>query len=436
MSDGTAGRRRDRWARRVVMAAAVLGVVATGLAVWRALLTQERCDGTRGTLTPAGNGGEPAIADTRPAVLAHTASAPLLVGGRLRVLAVGSRIWSEAITGNAGHSGAYWSCDGSATVTGVVADDTLPATVVVSWSDGQLDAIDAATGRIRWHRAIVPDGTAPSGPLAPTYPSGGLFLLRTLRTDVVMISRPSLLQGFAMADGHPLWTRGLGGTNCGGPGFSTAFTLAGQPVGQTYVFHDECANSEIAVDPATGRDIRDLNGRDHMGEGWYVVPDACQWPDVGCAVFSWVFGDGSYLGADVAPAFTSRTTGTYPYPLALPYPGDERGWATDQAAGPDVAIATDVAVLHLPLRPGIQGWAQDRYARLWSDTQVNGYLYGDGTRAYVVTEKAFAAVDPGSGALSTLVRLDGLTAVAGVVTDGALGVVVGPDGASAIVSLG
>jgi hypothetical protein len=310
--------------------------------------------------------------------------------------------------------------------------------VVAQWSDGRLDGIDAKSGEVRWHAAVPPDTTADtSSPLWPVYPQSGLFMLTSRTGDTVLVARPGQLWGFDAGSGRPLWTRALSGPDCAGPGFSTPETLAGLDVGMTYVFHDTCADVEREVDPATGRDVRafapDLKAAGQKpGTGWQVVPDACMWHNVGCAVFSWLFDSGDTRGVDILPTFVQ--TSNLPTPPA-PYQTDLRGWAIEQVGSPNVALGFGSSVIHVPGEPGVQGWGAED-VKAWTNRTATGYLYGTGQRVYEFSPQEVDIVDPGTGRLARDVAVTGISALVGVIVQGDLAVLVSPDRSGVIVVTG
>lgn len=416
----------------VVALALVLGTTA---AVYQAE-SQPRCDGV-GVLGTA-SGPEPAaLATGQAGQLAVTRTVPLLVDQRLRVFTSGDRIWSEPVAAHGTKQ--YWSCTRSAhSITGVVADAGPSATVVAQWSDGRLDGIDAKTGAVRWATTVAPDATADtSSPLWPMYPESGLFMLASGAGDTVLVVRPGELQGLDAASGRPRWTRALSGADCAGPGFTTPATLAGLDVVQAYVFHDTCAGVEREVDPATGRDVRtfapDLKAAgEKAGTGWQVVPDACLWHNVGCAVFSWLFDSGDAQGVDILPPFVQVSD--LPTP-PQPFLSDLRGWGTDQAGSPNVALGFGTSVIHVSGVPGVQGWNADG-VRSWANRRATGYLYGTGQRVYEFSPQQVDIITPATGELTTDVTVRGISALAAVIVQGDLAVLVSPDRAAAIVVTG
>jgi hypothetical protein len=117
-------------------------VVAAGAALtgWRVLGPAEVLDPAT---TPY-----PAAASPAPGVLGRTNVAPLIVDGRIRVYAAERQVKADAPADAKALMTARWSFRRwPEQLAGVVASGT---TVVSRWSDGELVAIDARTGSIRW----------------------------------------------------------------------------------------------------------------------------------------------------------------------------------------------------------------------------------------------------------------------------------------------
>jgi outer membrane protein assembly factor BamB len=125
---------------------ALVLLAAAGLIGWRVLAPAE-------VLSPATDAAPPP--DRRgPGVTGKTASAPLIVDGRVRVFAAPRLVKADGPIGAKTTVTPRWSFRRwPQQLNGVVAVD---ATVVTRWSDGELVALDAGTGRIVW-RAGGPD---------------------------------------------------------------------------------------------------------------------------------------------------------------------------------------------------------------------------------------------------------------------------------------
>ncbi|WP_309246285.1 hypothetical protein [Verrucosispora sioxanthis] len=102
-----------------------------------------------------------------PGVTGRLPVAPLIVDGRLRVYAAPRQVYADQPVDSRSRRTPYWSFRRwPASLDAVVASGT---TVVSRWSDGQLVAIDARTGRVAW-RAAGPEPAAERVARRSTWP--------------------------------------------------------------------------------------------------------------------------------------------------------------------------------------------------------------------------------------------------------------------------
>ncbi|MEG3636167.1 outer membrane protein assembly factor BamB family protein [Micromonospora palythoicola] len=186
--------------RRIVAAVAAVGVAAAaGVIAYRVLAPAE-------VSTPAGD-DYPARSMPDPGVTGRLPVAPLIVDGRLRVYAAPRQVYADQPVDSRSRRTPYWSFRRwPASLDAVVASGT---TVVSRWSDGQLVAIEARTGRVAW-RAAGPEPAAErvarrTGTALVWRPSG-LTVSRTADgRHVVVSSGDGAVQAVDLADGGQLW---------------------------------------------------------------------------------------------------------------------------------------------------------------------------------------------------------------------------------------
>ncbi|MEV6350798.1 PQQ-binding-like beta-propeller repeat protein [Actinoplanes sp. NPDC051851] len=255
-----------------VLAAVVL-LAAAVLVGWRVLRPTE--------LLASASEPWPARIPVRFGVTGHTNMAPLIVDDRLRVYASKHQVradgpaWAETLYT------ATWSLRRwPEQVSGVVASGT---TVITRWSDGELVAIDARTGKISW-RADGPKAPAYSGHRTGAEAVWSPPGLR-LTTDTVLVLSNQTLSAYAVSTGAKQWQKPV---NCS-DGFTTA--------GGTFV----CSSSTAASTGATAVDSSDAEadtpdagaGTDDAAVGVYDVA-------TGAAVTSWPAGPFTAVGCEVA----------------------------------------------------------------------------------------------------------------------------------------
>ncbi|MFC6015411.1 PQQ-binding-like beta-propeller repeat protein [Plantactinospora solaniradicis] len=185
--------------RALAAAVAVLVLVASAVIVHRVLAPAE-------VVTPA-RAGYPAPLTVQPGVIGTLNAAPLIVDGRLRVYATTRQIRADQPLDAATRRTPYWSFRRwPAEVAGLMADG---ATVVTRWSDGQLVALDARTGLVRW-RAGGPRpehgylGRRTGG--ATVFTPDGLYLAESRGgTSVLVVTGSTERRGLDLASGRELW---------------------------------------------------------------------------------------------------------------------------------------------------------------------------------------------------------------------------------------
>ncbi|MFG1774980.1 PQQ-binding-like beta-propeller repeat protein [Micromonospora sp. NPDC049048] len=186
--------------RRIAVAvAALLATVAVAATVYRVLAPAE-------VSTPA-RAEYPSAASPAAGVVGRLPVAPLIVDGRLRVYAAHRQVYADRPVDGRHRTTPYWSYRRwPATLDGVVASGT---TVVTRWSDGELVALDARTGRVAWRA----DGPAPVGERAVRRtgaatvwdPRGIVLAPAPDGRQVVVASGAQRLRAVGLADGRELW---------------------------------------------------------------------------------------------------------------------------------------------------------------------------------------------------------------------------------------
>ncbi|MEV4755701.1 PQQ-binding-like beta-propeller repeat protein [Micromonospora sp. NPDC049559] len=228
------------WPRTTVVTVAVLlGLVAAAAIVHRVLAPAE-------VLTPA-RGPVPVAEQVPPGVIGTLNAAPLVVDDRVRVFATTRQVWADEPVDAKTRRTPYWSYRRwPAQVTGVLASGE---TVVTRWSDGEVVALDAQTGRVRWHAA----GPEPEGGYAGRRTGAAtVYAPEGLRTAtardgrrVLVVGGRSELRGIDLDSGERLWRVPVDGS-CRTDGFTTATGAL--------VAVDTCATPQVVEvrDAATG----------------------------------------------------------------------------------------------------------------------------------------------------------------------------------------
>ncbi|MEV7984914.1 PQQ-binding-like beta-propeller repeat protein [Micromonospora sp. NPDC085948] len=190
-----------RGRRRLAMAvAALLATVVVVVIGYRVLAPAE--------VSTVAQADYPQAARPAAGVVGRLPVAPLIVDGRLRVYAAHRQVYADRPVDGRHRTTPYWSYRRwPAELTGVVASGR---TVVSRWSDGQLVALDAPTGRVLWKA----DGPEPAESDAVVRRTGaaivwdprGLHL--TDLTDgrtVVVVSGDTEARGVEVSGGRQLW---------------------------------------------------------------------------------------------------------------------------------------------------------------------------------------------------------------------------------------
>ncbi|WP_027346560.1 outer membrane protein assembly factor BamB family protein [Hamadaea tsunoensis] len=205
------------WARYTLYSVlAVALLLASGIVVWRVLRPAEVVTAAR-TAYPAGS-DVPAAGPIGALI-----SAPLIVDGRIRVYAAKRQIWSDDQPDFRYEKSPFWSFRRwPQQLIGVVEAD---GTVVGSWSDGKLTALDARTGKVKWRADGIVLGDRYAGRrtgAATVWTPPGLLTGRSANGDPVVVTAGAGAAAFNLATGTPLWRKD--GNGCG----AQAFTGPGQ----------------------------------------------------------------------------------------------------------------------------------------------------------------------------------------------------------------
>ncbi|WDZ85661.1 PQQ-binding-like beta-propeller repeat protein [Micromonospora cathayae] len=189
---------KDRRRRVVVTVSALLVVGLAAGTVYRVLAPAEVVTVARAERPPA------ATPEIGP--IGRFSTAPLLVDGRLRVYATTRQVWADVPLDDRQRNTPYWSYRRwPAELSGVVTGGT---TVVGHWSDGQLVALDAESGRVAWRAdAPVPqEGYTGrrTGAATVWYPAGLHTAAAGGRTVVVTVGDQQA-QGTDLTTGQRLW---------------------------------------------------------------------------------------------------------------------------------------------------------------------------------------------------------------------------------------
>ncbi|MGC5050315.1 PQQ-binding-like beta-propeller repeat protein [Micromonospora sp. DT48] len=231
---GWAGRRRIVAAATAVAVAATVGVIA-----YRVLAPAE-------VSTPAQE-GYPQRSTPTVGVTGRLPVAPLIVDGRLRVYAAPRQVYADQPVDSRSRNTPYWSFRRwPASLDAVVASGT---TVVSRWSDGQLVALDARTGRVAWRAEGPPPAsertTRRTGTAVVWQPSGLSLGTTADGRQVVLTSGAGEVRAVDLADGGTLWQAAVD-SGCREP--------VGTGPGGRLLTVDECAGPAVVEfrDVATG----------------------------------------------------------------------------------------------------------------------------------------------------------------------------------------
>ncbi|GIG85278.1 outer membrane protein assembly factor BamB family protein [Plantactinospora endophytica] len=277
------------WPRTAVtIAVAVLLVVGSAVIVHRVLAPAE-------VSTPA-RADYPAPVTARPGVVGTLNAAPLIVDDRIRVYGTTRGVRADLPVDAPTRRTPYWSYRRwPAQLAGVVADG---GTVLTRWSDGELVALEASSGTVRWHATGPRPGHGYLGRrtgAATVYAPTGLYTARSSAgRPVLVVGGTADRRGIDLDSGRELW-RLAADPACrdGGPDDEAA---AGTGQGLTtadglFAVLDTCAGSrEVEFhDVATGT----LAGRwrpDESGQPVEVVPVGCAAGRSGCRALRTVAG--------------------------------------------------------------------------------------------------------------------------------------------------
>ncbi|WCN81201.1 outer membrane protein assembly factor BamB family protein [Micromonospora sp. LH3U1] len=277
-----------RGRRRLVMAvAAVLAIAAVAVIVHRVLAPAE--------VSTVARADYPAPARPAAGVVGRLPVAPLIADARLRVYAAHRQVYADRPVDGRHRTTPYWSYRRwPAELTGVVASGS---TVVSRWSDGQLVALAAPTGRVLW-RTDGPEPAA-SGAVQRRTRATTVWDPRGLQlTDlpdgrtVLVVTGDAQARGVELSGGRELWRVDLPGSCRSDVGT----TASGQLIGldtctapATVEFRDAAtgavrerwrppdAPDELVVTPLgcrTGRSdclaLRTAGPGDAGGRGWLL----------------------------------------------------------------------------------------------------------------------------------------------------------------------
>jgi hypothetical protein len=241
---------RGGWRYAAVGLVVLLVLAGAGVVVHRVFAPAELQMVARGRYPPA----------SRPVagVSGELARTPLIVDRRLRVYAAKRQVWADTPIRGRTESTPYWSLRRwPEEVRGVVVSGS---TVVSQWSDGELAAVDARTGRTAWRVRVAVDPGGYAGRrtgAATVYEPTALYGAR----DVVVSTGGGSVHAYEAATGAPLWTvpDSCGGVRFAGPAF---FGCAAPPVLKRY-------------DLRTGRQLADWRPPGASDGGWTLEPLAC-----------------------------------------------------------------------------------------------------------------------------------------------------------------
>ncbi|MFC0533510.1 outer membrane protein assembly factor BamB family protein [Phytohabitans kaempferiae] len=228
--------RPSAWLRVGAVTVAASGVLAVGGVIAYRVLAPAETVSAATTAYPAAPAAQPGVIGSLPA-------APLIVDGRLRIYAANRQVRADGPVDARTQRTPYWSYRRwPEELLGVVAAGT---TVLGRWSDGDVVALDARTGKVTWRAEGEPpeeSGYAGGNTGAETvYEPEGLHTAG----DRVLVRDATYLRALDVATGRELWRRAL--PDCQVGGFTTA--------GGSYATVDTCAPKPVVefFDVATGQ---------------------------------------------------------------------------------------------------------------------------------------------------------------------------------------
>lgn len=245
------------WLRSVC---ALVVAIAVGIIGWRVLAPAE--------VLAAHSPPDVSDSSVLPGVTGRVGGAPLVVGGRLRVWVAKRQVRADAPVSASSMLTPSWSYRRwPAQLSGVVA---VGSTAIGRWSDGELVAIDGATGKIAWRA---------SGPPAPGFEghhTGAATVWAPPGMHVaggsVMVIQGQKLAAYAGSTGKRLWSTTVPA------GCADGFTTAGGLYVCSAGAYDTATGSAVASFPAgpftplgCGVAASSCAGlRDGDGRGWMV----------------------------------------------------------------------------------------------------------------------------------------------------------------------
>jgi outer membrane protein assembly factor BamB len=191
---------RSRARLAAIMAGVLAILVITGVIVYRVFRPAEVVTTARKAY-PA-----PDIPPT--GVIGALSAAPLIIDGRLRVFATTRQIRAEEPAHAETRTTPYWSYRRwPAQLTGVLA---VRDVVLSRWSDGEVVALDATTGRTVWRSKGPRPGHGYDGRLTgarTVYAPDGLVTADAPDgRPVIVVSAPGDVRGYEAATGRQLWS--------------------------------------------------------------------------------------------------------------------------------------------------------------------------------------------------------------------------------------
>jgi outer membrane protein assembly factor BamB len=356
--------RPSAWLRVGAVAVAVIGVLAVGgVIAYRVLAPAE-------TVTVATT-AYPAAPAAQPGVIGSLPAAPLIVDGRLRIYAAPRQVRADGPVDARTQRTPYWSYRRwPQELLGVVAAGT---TVVGRWSDGDVVALDARSGKVTWRAAGKPPEK--SGYAGGSTGAETVYVPEGLHTagGSVLVRDAAHLRALDIATGRELWRTAMAECRKGG------FTAAGG----RYVTTDTCAGSPAVefYDVATG----DQRGRwtpPSAGSRLEVEPLGCAPAQSACTALRTVDAAGSrgwLLGELDATGRTPVTAAPALDPPGALLAGDV---GVAYAAGDMVARS---------LRGGAEVWR-------WRGVGHSELLASQSGAVHVLTEKRdLVTLDPATG---------------------------------------